>query len=51
MSNVGYVTAWAKTDLQPLIEEEVNTNIADKKDTYYKNTVWFFFIKILIIFN
>ena len=30
MSNVGYATAQAKTDLQPL---------ADIKDTYYKKTV------------
>jgi hypothetical protein len=29
MSNVGYVTAWAKTDLQPLIVEEDNNKIVN----------------------
>ena len=29
MSNVGYVTAWAKTDLLPLIVEEDNNKIVN----------------------
>ncbi len=29
MSNVGYVTAWAKTNLQPIIVDEDNDKIVD----------------------